>query len=254
MDRNLTVDPFKGNARKIEMSRYIDLELYHRVERTHPFYKEMIEEISDQIRKIPRDGGILKVMEIGAGTGLSTAELLKNEHVRVDAVELDEECCQIHRTHIGDERCNCICDDAVTFLGENAYDVVVSVFAHDHIPYDRRFEFARNIKNNLKSGGLYIMGGEVLPYFEKEEERKKSLYAYHCYIVEKALRDKNFEVAQIEINALKSGLELTGDFKRHETMFEDEIVSADLTLLEKKKIGPVDVENVGGVFVYVYNN
>ena len=80
------------------------------------------------------------------------------------------------------------------------------------------------------------------------------MYTYHCYIVEKALRDKNFEVAQIEINALKSGLEKIGDFKRHEAMFEEEMVSSGLCFDQKNKIGPSCPSDVGGVFVYVYQN
>lgn len=251
---SLTKDSFKGNVVKIEMSRYIDLELYHDVERNHPFYEEMVEEQCKEIQRFSKGKTPLKILEIGAGTGLLTAELLKHDSVLVDAVELDEECCKLLRKHIEDERCNCICDDAETFCREEKYDVVISAFAHDHIPYDHRFQFVKNIKRNLKAGGIYIMGGEVLPYFKNEEERKKSLYTYHCYIIERALKEKYFEVAQIEINALKSGLETEGDFKRHELMFENEMASSGLRLCKKKKIGPLDLEDVGGVFVYVYRN
>jgi 2-polyprenyl-3-methyl-5-hydroxy-6-metoxy-1,4-benzoquinol methylase len=245
-------DLYKGNVQKIEMSRYIDLELYHRVERSHPFYEEMVEELHRCLRDYGKNKPLLRVLEIGAGTGLLTEELLKLDGILVDAIDLDAECCDLLSKHIDDERCRCICADAVTFCQEGMYDVVISAFSHDHIPYTHRYDFARNIKRNLKPGGVYIMGGEILPYFQHEEERKTALYAYHCFIIEKALKDKNFEVAQIEINALKSGLEQTGDFKRHGGIFEDEMVSSGLIMLQKKKIGPLDVHDVGGVFVYVY--
>ncbi len=245
---------FKGDTRKIEMSRYIDLDLYHRVERTHPFYEEMIREICRLIREFSRNSPSLNIMEIGAGTGLSTSEILKNDRVWLDAIELDEECCELHKRHIENERCKCFCDDAVTFCREGNYDIVVSVFAHDHITQERGRQLAENIKRNLKPGGVYIMGGEILPYYRTEYQMKKALYAYHCYIVQKALRDRNFEVAQIEINALKSGLDKIGDFKRHESMFEEEVASSGLKLRKKKKMGPIDVKDVGGVFVYVHEN
>ncbi|HNX90724.1 MAG TPA: methyltransferase domain-containing protein [Candidatus Omnitrophota bacterium] len=252
MNKGLHTDVFKGNAKKIEMSRYIDLDIYHRVERTHPFYVEMVGEMCDQISNNVEAVAQPRILEIGAGTGLLTAEILKLGNMRIDAVELDEECCTILEKYVSDPRCKCICDNAVTFSDTEKYDVVVSSFAHDHIHYDQRYDFAKNIKKNLKPGGVYIMGGEVLPYYTNDIERAKALYDYHGFIVDKALRDRNFEVAQIEINALKSGLDMTGDFKRHEAMFEEEMGSSGLNMIVKKKIGPVDKNTVGGVFVYVY--
>jgi hypothetical protein len=45
---------------------------------------------------------------------------------------------------------------------------------------------------------------------------------------------------------------MVGDFKRHEAMFEEELMSAGFKMLVKKKMGPVDRTDVGGVFVYVF--
>ena len=95
------------------------------------------------------------------------------------------------------------------------------------------------------------MGMEILPYFSNEKERIQSLYAYHLFIINKALRERHFEVAKLEIDALRSGADKIGDFKRHEGMFEDEM-SKGFKLIEKKKIGPTDLSDVGGVFVYVF--
>jgi len=148
------------------MSRYIDLDLYHRVERSHPFYEEMINAILEPIRYQLRQKPSLKILEFGAGTGLLTGELIKHERVIVDALELDEKCCEIHRKYIiDDNHCRCICGDAVTFCQKGGYDIVVSAFAHDHISYEFRNVLSQNIKNNLKPNGLYIMGGEIIPFF-----------------------------------------------------------------------------------------
>jgi len=45
---------------------------------------------------------------------------------------------------------------------------------------------------------------------------------------------------------------MIGDFKRHEAMFEDEMLSAGFKMKLKKKIGPIDRNDVGGVFVYIF--
>ena len=45
---------------------------------------------------------------------------------------------------------------------------------------------------------------------------------------------------------------MIGDFKRHEAMFEEEVESSGLRMIEKKKMGPSDRDDVGGIFVYVF--
>lgn len=243
---------FKGNTESFEMSRYIDLSIYHEVERSHPYYIEMIEEMQTQAKLYHKNsGGIVKALELGAGTGLFTQDLARHDFIDVDALELDSDCLKILKNHVG-ERANCILGNAITYCKEGQYDLLLSTFAHDHINFNLAKDFAKNIRKNLKKGGQYIMGGEILPYFETEAQRCESLYTYHGFIVDKAIRDGHYTLAQIEINALKSGLEMIGDFKRHEKMFEDEMLSADFKMTVKKKMGPVHLDNVGGVFVYVF--
>ena len=239
---------------RLEMSRYIDLEVYHSVEKSHPFYQEMMDEILRVIKAERDKTGSVKILEIGAGTGLSTSELSTVENISIDAVEVDQNCCAVLLETCG-ETVQCIWDDAVTFENSTAYDLAVSVFSHDHISFQQAPELKNNLHRNIKTGGLYIMGGELLSLYETESERKAALYAYHGFIVDKALKDGNFKVAKLEIDALKSGLEQVGDFKRHEAMFEEEMLSSELfELVDKKKIGPLESDDVGGVFVYVFKS
>ncbi|OVE81657.1 hypothetical protein BVY03_03390 [bacterium K02(2017)] len=242
----------KGNTQKFEMSRYIDLDLYHEVERSHPFYIEMTTEIQNKIIEFHKSNDQkLKLLEMGAGTGLFTQDLVKYNWLDVDALEIDSECMSILSGHVG-HGVNCICDNAITYSKKDHYDLIVSTFSHDHIHHDKAKEFVTNINNNLKSGGLYIMGGEVLPKFSNDSERKQALLTYHTYIVAKALQDGNYTLAQIEISALKSGIEMIGDFKRDEERFEQEMQVGQLKLLDKIKVGPQVPDDVGGVFVYVF--
>lgn len=236
-------------ADRIEMSRYIDLELYHAVERTHPYYVEMIDELNARIAAY-RPAGAFGLLELGAGTGLATDAFLAHEQVSMACVDYDSNCCELLARRLGDQVRVC-CDDAVTFRGEQPFDMVVSVFAHDHIHHDRAGDFVRNIRRNLKVGGHYLMGGELLPFYRTKEERFESLHRYHGFIIEKALRDGHYELAQIEINALKSGVQMIGDFKRHEALFEQEMAEG-FELVFKGKMGPADRDDVGGVFVYAF--
>lgn len=248
--------PPKGAERAVlEMSRYIDLPTYHKIERGHPFYIEMLEEINKQIADIVpgnTQDNKLNVLEVGAGTGLCTEELLKHDHIALSCLELDSKCCEILLDHGDASRFKVIQGDAVEYCQPNQFDVLVSTFAHDHIHYDNRFAFSMNIFNNLKPGGRYIMGGEILPYYSNNTERKKALFKYHNFIIDLALKDNRVQLCELENNALKSGLDMLGDFKRHEAMFEEEMDVSGLQLLSKTKMGPLDRDDVGGVYVYVY--
>jgi uncharacterized protein with NRDE domain len=252
--------PAKGAEKVfIEMSRYIDLPTYHNIERGHPFYVEMIDEIKHQIENLhnslqraSKEPVTLTTLELGAGTGLCSLELLKYPFIKLDALDIDSECCKMLASHPEAVACNVILGDASTYCKKHHYDLIVSTFAHDHVHYNKRFSFAKNIHNNLKKGGIYIMGGEILPYFSNDLERKRSLFKYHNTIIDIALKHDRIQLSELENNALKSGLDMVGDFKRHEVMFEEEMRSAMFTQLVKNKMGPLDIHDVGGVFVYVY--
>lgn len=243
-------DDFRGNAELIEMSRYIDLEIYHAVERSHPYYIEMVEEISSKIASLAAEKKC-RVLEFGAGTGLATGEILGLPNLDVVALELDAECAAILTREVADTA-QVVTGNILSYQALEPFDAIFSVFAHDHIHHDDAPRLVANLRRNLKRGGLYLMGGEILPFYENNEERSEALYRYHGFIIEKALRDGHFELAQIEISALKSGIQKIGDFKRHEALFETEMLVGDFRLLEKIKHGPEHLDDVGGVYTYVF--
>ncbi|MBP98410.1 hypothetical protein CMK18_20875 [Candidatus Poribacteria bacterium] len=240
--------------KNLEMSRYVDLELYHKVEESHPFYIEMTTNMIKRIISYASKFKVCKVLEIGCGTGLMTKKILEIPNVEITAIDYDENCCRLLRKYLQDSRLRTICADAVTFSNGTQFDICISTFAHDHIQLSRRELFVKNICSSLKHGGVYIMGGEFLPSYDEHNsiEWQKSLYDYHLFIINKALKEECFEMAQIEIQALKSGLHKIGDFKVSEELFEKEMKSSSLIMVDKIKLGPNIPENVGGVFVYEY--
>lgn len=236
-----------------EMSRYIDLNLYHAVESSHPFYAEMTQRISAEIRKRCVPGKAYRVLELGAGTGLFTAQLLRIPGLHVTALELDLGCCDIMRSYLEHETAlHVVHGNAMEYAEAEPFDFVVSTFAHDHIHWECADRFTANIRKNLVDGGVYFMGGEILPAYMTLEEREEALYLYHGMIVDRALKSKDYRLAQIEINALESGVEMIGDFKRSEEKFESEMATAGFILELKDKMGPLDRDDLGGVFVYAY--
>ncbi len=237
---------------KEEMSRYVDLEKYHKHERKHPFYEEMLADILFEIKKRLKKDKIIRILELGAGTGIVTLELAKLPFVKITAVEIDTHCYELLKKNLSEcKNVDVIQGDVVNFQASKLSDIVVSVFSHDHIQYNRQYELARNINKNLRLHGIYIMGNELIPKFKSEPERKKSLKLYHNFIIEKALQEGHKEVAEIEKKALYSGLHKIGDFKFHEKILEEGMENAGFKVIKKNKIGPKN-EKVGGVFVYVF--
>ena len=241
------------NSSSREMSNYINIKEYHEAEATHPFYKEMVDEMLNQIKNISSKKET-RVVEFGAGTGLFTKELLEINNLKVDAVEIDEVCYSYLQNNLGNKGANLILGDAITYSGDYFYDVVVSCFAHDHIHFDKRFDYAKNVARNLAPGGFYIVGHEIIPHFSNEEERIKALRSFQGYIIWKAIQDGCEKVAGLELESLKSAIAGIGDCKRHMKMFEEEMQAAGLKEIFRKKIGPLDREDVGGVYVFVYKN
>ena len=136
--------PAKGAEKVfIEMSRYIDLPTYHKIERGHPFYEEMLVEVSNQITSFHDGNGTgqnqLKALEIGAGTGLCSLELVKHSFLELDCLEIDNKCCNILSNHVEASQYNVVLGDAVPHCKPRHYDLVISTFAHDHIHYDRKY-------------------------------------------------------------------------------------------------------------------
>lgn len=235
----------------VEMSNYIDLEKYHKAERTHPFYEEMLAEILSEMKK-HLNGEKTRVLELGSGTGIATLELLKFPSIDLTAVEVDENCFSFLQGKLNGTDANLVLADAVIFKCNKVFDITVSVFAHDHVSFERAREFAENINKNLKMNGLYIMGGELLFEFKTEYERKQALKKYHGFIIEKAEKEGNKEIVELETEALNSGLNKIGDFKRSEKMLEREMENAGFKVVKKEKMGPKKPENIGGVFVYIF--
>jgi len=232
-----------------EMSLSINTKDYDSAEETHPFYQEMVQEMLAQLKKHKKT----KILELGAGTGLFTKKLLKIPGIKIDALEIDEECFAYLKKKINGKNINLIEGDAVTYSKPGYYGAVVSCFAHDHTSsFKNRLVFAENLAKNLSKGGVYIVGQEIISEFKNKEGRRKALREFQGYIVWKAIQDGHEKVAGLELDSLKAAVEEKGDWKRHMKMFEEEMEHAGLKEIFRKKIGPLDRENIGGVYVFVY--
>ena len=257
--------PSKSFQKKqVEMSSYIDLLEYDLHEEEHVFYCEMMDRMIDLsgLRKKPL-GKRARVAEFGAGTGLFTKRLAELSETEIVAVELDWACYHLLRLKMEaarkemQQRNSKFCPenrDCRTFNPDGHFDCIFSSFADHHIFLTDKGRYFQNVKRNLLDDGLFIVGDEFLPEHDQRlpAEREAALKSYHHYVIEQAKAHSHTHLAALEKEALESGLKSIGDFKVSCQHYESLAKKSGLALVSKHKIGPLEDDQVGGVYVYVF--
>ena len=252
----------------IEMSRYIDVDTYHRIEENHPFYVEMRAEIIEQINIYItqfKNRNRIEIHEFGAGTGLLTNEIIKliqKAGISLDNLYINDVdiTCVNYLNKLTQQGVNVFPGSIQEYLrikNRNPDDTVVNIsvssFAHDHFAdYENQKHLLEQIKRFIKPKGIYILGGEFIQPFNSEIEREESLFEYHNYIIQTALSRKTIvdsELAKLEFNALVSGLYLIGDFKTSIQRIEADAQSVGFKT-DIVKIGPKE-NIIGSAGIYV---
>ena len=98
-----------------------------------------------------------RLLELGTGTGLSTAWLLSgmDRSARLDSIDDDPDVLRIARRHLGnDERVRFRCEDGHTFIGEAGVATYDLIFADT---WPGKYEGLDQTLDLLKPGGLYVI-------------------------------------------------------------------------------------------------
>lgn len=265
--KNLSRKVFYGltlySRKTVEMSLYINVFDYNDHEDKHAYYSEMTEKMiaicqEDYDKKIDNN---LEVLEFGAGTGIFTMKLankISNRLSKLDAIEYDWHCYKILNIKTREFTnshptidINVYHEDNRTYDPKGKFNYIFSTFADHHIKkYDKEIYF-ENVKKNLKKGGLMIVGDEFLKPHDPESKKEKdeALRAYHNHIINIAKREGHNTLAELEQQALDSGLEEKGDFKVSCFQYERFLQDAGFRF-SKEQISTVDYDDVGGIFVY----
>ena len=227
---------------------YDDPDAYHAAEEAHVGYLPMASAMLDAIRAhLERRPGW--VLEFGAGTGLFTQRLV--QMTRPEVLEPTEEALRvlertipagcidvIHRTEIG------------SLKRSGRYTVICSAFAHDHLK--DAIGLAATLFRMLVPGGVYVCGIELLRVFEDEDDRMRALREWHDYVIGIAESEGNVLTADLERQALRSGLDRLYDFKTSESNYEASLVGAGFGLVAKQRMTEERHPDIGGVFCYVW--
>ena len=229
-----------GPNKTTEMSDYFDYAQYDRATRAHAFYTEMIdgmiESLKEQMRKAK---GKFRILEIGCGNGSLTERLVKLPNVEIIATDVDKNSIRFVKKHLKSNNLKVLRVDALKIRSKTLFDVIIASWNYEHITnYKNGFRLGEAIAANLKNDGLYIEGAELVGPFKNESKRQRTFLDYHKDIIDRALEAGNSDTAQIEYQALISGLTGVSHFKRDKDTHVKEMARGGLKLVKSKKFGP----------------
>lgn len=138
-----------------------------------PHLPEIDREVIGAIRdfKVPTASNILKVLEIGCGSGRATAKLLlARPDINLTAVDNEPQLLVQTRQNLQNEfkqgKLALVESDALAYLqsvGNSHFDIVASVMALHNFERSYRSRVLREIHRVLKPGGLFINGDKYPP-------------------------------------------------------------------------------------------
>lgn len=152
------------------------------MERAVAFFDRFYQVIANPI---PETNEMLRILDIGCGTGLELdAFLSKAPNAVVTGVDVSQRMLQKLKAKYGDrvERLTLIQGSYLAIpLGESMYDYAVAVMTLHHLLPAPKVELYRRIRRALKQDGAYIEGDWVVSpeeerdYLREYEERLKTL-------------------------------------------------------------------------------
>ncbi len=242
-----------GPNKTTEMSDYFDYAQYDKATRAHAFYQELITSMIKILRKeMSKTKGKNRILELGCGNGSLTELLVQLPNVEITSIDVDKNAIMFVESRLKANNLELIRFDALRFRTKKPFDFIIASWNYEHITdYKNGFHLGKSVITNLKDGGLYIEGAELIDTFKNEAERQRTFINYHEDIIDRALKEGNSDTAQIEYLAMVSGITGVSHFKRDKETHVKEMEGGGLKLRKWKKLGPF-TKKVGGAGVYLF--
>ena len=265
-ERQTTLDRLVGtvfgasaNSVLPQHSQAVSIHDYDNFEEDHPFYVDMHGQMLRFFRQYVGKSKSAHVLEVGAGTGHFTKRVIGLvPNMKVVAVEPDGPSCEIlrHRFAPKTNLIEIVECRILDFNRSQRFDCVLSSFADHHICAAEKEEYFRHLVGMLEPGGVIIVGDEFLrTYSSTRDDYSSAVTAYHSYIIDLAMKDGKWQLAELERDALRSGLadeKHRVDFKISVEEYRSLAVRAELDVLESVCVSDIEAaSNIGGMYVFV---
>ncbi|RMF06165.1 class I SAM-dependent methyltransferase [Candidatus Woesearchaeota archaeon] len=153
---------------------------YQEQMKQYPLYPVLFERISSEIDKvIEREGGrggLVDIIEYGPGTGDLAVMIAKKDGVGTyTVVEPDPsflELCERKASEHHLSNMKFVCKKAEEYISDREVEAVLHTFAFHH--FDNKEEALKMIYNNLRKGGLHVIGDVFIPDYDFNKDYQPS--------------------------------------------------------------------------------
>lgn len=130
------------------------------------------------------------ILELGIGTGLTTAEMLKvMPHASIVGIDFSKQMLDGAKRRLSDYDVTCIEADYSTYTLNSLYDAVVSVIGIHHQNDEGKKALFKKIYNGLGPHGTFYFG-DLFTYRDKEKAALMDAKHYH-HLVEQARNEES---------------------------------------------------------------
>lgn len=147
----------------------------------------------------------IEVVELGCGPARILPLLARVKGINLTGVDHDKTFVDYTQQVIRDQQlpATVVLDDVTTYQHPRQIDVAVSQGFHHHVMKgEPTRQYLLNVYNQLKRGGVYILGDEYLPDYSNDHERLVRAAIWYSHIINAALRGNHQQLAVEEAKTL----------------------------------------------------
>lgn len=148
-----------------------------------------------------------EVVELGCGPARILPLIREIEGISLSGVDTDNEFLVYAQEIMKNSNTRIICGDVETYQHDKKVDIFYSHGLHHHIAKGPKTQnYLKNIYNNLRNGGYYILVDEFIPDYETPQERELKIVIWYSHVIAHAIKHNHSYLAQEESKILLDDL------------------------------------------------
>ena len=154
-----------------------------------PFHEELHRHIQEYVKKHYKKDGTYSVIDLGAGTGLTSAivrEVLPN--AKFDLVDFSKQMLAGAKKKLGTKNVNYILKDYANLPAKSDYHIAIAVIGVHHQTHEGKRKLFKKIYRLLKPGGVFFFG-DLMTHRDKVKAAHAQALHFH-HLVQKSTDQK----------------------------------------------------------------
>ena len=208
------------------------------------------------INKIYKDKKDLKILEIGAGTGRFTKQMIKYfPGSSFQLIEPDKECILELRKAISKENVKIIQSPAEEAVFDTKFDIICMATAFHHIHYKHKESVLKKIFTWISGNGLFVLSDNFIAEYSNEQERIEVLMDYHDKWINDCVKnaDKEGEAMARKMKELVLK-ENGGEYFLSPEKFEILVENCGLRIIGKVNVTNYTLKEDGDKYFYLMSH